>query len=117
MLIYLCFFDNNDIFSQIASRRQLQKLREEKSYYRERIEEVRQNYRELSRDPKTMEKYARERYFMKKADEEIFLIVEDKSKIDHSDSWIPQTLRNFFGERDSAQLEVPEVIEVVKAPQ
>ncbi|MES2629291.1 MAG: septum formation initiator family protein [Bacteroidota bacterium] len=101
LLIWISFFDSNNIFSQMESQRQLQKLKDEKTYYSEKILEVRTNYKELSSDPKTMEKYARERYFMKKQNEEIFLIVEEQRKKPEESTWIPKTLRDLFGEKDS----------------
>lgn len=110
MLVWIAFFDSNNIFSQMESRRQLQKLKDEKAYYAEKILEVRNNYKELSTDPRTMEKFARERYFMKKQNEEIFLIVEEERKKEEENSWIPKTLRDFFSRSDSAETpdETPE---------
>lgn len=108
VLTYITFFDSNDIFSQMESRRQLQKLRDEKKYYQEKIQEVRDNYKELSTNPQTMEKYARERYYMKKANEEIFLLVEEETPKKEEDSWIPKTLRDFFSKPDSSEIVVAE---------
>ncbi len=110
LLVWISFFDSNDIFSQLASKRQLQKLKDEKSYYINKIQEVRVNYSELSSNPKTMEKYARERYFMKKQNEEIFLIVEEKRKKKSEHRWIPQTLRNFFSQPDPEESEIDTVL-------
>ena len=82
MLVWVLFFDSNTIFSQMESRRQLRKLVEETNYYKNKISEVRKSYKDLSTDSRTMEKYARERYFMKKENEEVFLIQETS----HSDT-------------------------------
>ncbi len=109
LLVWVAFFDSNNIFSQLESRQQLQKLKDEKGYYADKIQEVRANYKELSSDPKTMEKYARERYYMKKQNEEIFLIVEETRKPPVEHTWIPKTLRDFFSKSDT--LETPELQE------
>lgn len=101
LLVWIFFFDANNFFTQLESRKQLQKLRDERVYYQERIEEVRKNYKELSSNPQTMEKYARERYFMKKSNEEIYLVVEESRKKPEENSWIPKTLRDFFSSSDS----------------
>lgn len=103
LLVWIAFFDSNNIFSQLESSKQLQKLKDEKAYYTEKILEVRSNYKELSTDPKTMEKYARERYYMKKQNEEIFLIVEENRKPPVEHTWIPKTLRDFFSKTDTAE--------------
>ncbi len=103
LLVWVAFFDSNNIFSQLESRRQLQKLKDEKNYYADKIQEVRANYKELSSDPKTMEKYARERYYMKKQNEEIFLIVEETRKPAVEHTWIPKTLRDFFSKSDTLE--------------
>jgi len=104
MLVWVFFFDANNFFTQLESREQLRKLRDERVYYQERIEEVRKNYKELSSNPQTMEKYARERYFMKKANEEIFLVVEESRKKAEEKTWIPKTLRDFFSKKDTTEL-------------
>ncbi len=103
MLVWILFFDANNFFTQLESRKQLQKLRDERVYYQEKILEVRNNYKELSSNPQTMEKYARERYFMKKNNEEIFLIVEETRQKPVENEWIPKTLRDFFSKKDSVE--------------
>lgn len=106
VVVWVSFFDSNTLFSQFESRKQLQKLKDEKAYYNEKIIEVRTNFKELSTNPKTMEKYARERYFMKKQNEEIYLIVEETRKKPEVNKWIPKTLRDFFSKSDSSDVEI-----------
>ncbi len=55
----------------------LNKLKTEKQYYLKEIEKNRIEIKELMTNEETLEKFAREKYLMKKKDEEIFVIVEE----------------------------------------
>jgi cell division protein FtsB len=77
-LIWLSFFDRNDLISQFRTRRELQKLEEEKKFFIEEIKKDNEELNDLKTNPKTLEKFAREKYLMKKDNEEIFVIVEEK---------------------------------------
>ncbi len=56
---------------------ELNKLEEEKGFYQEEIKQIRADLKELKTNPKTLEKFAREKYLMKKDNEELFVIVEE----------------------------------------
>lgn len=77
-VMWLMFFDRNDIISQYKMRAELEKLEEEKEFFIEEIKKDNENLKDLITNPKTLEKFAREKYLMKKDDEEIFVIVEEK---------------------------------------
>lgn len=79
-IIWVCFFDKNDLISQFSFRQQLKELEEDKAYYIREIEKNKKDMTELMSDPEHLEKYAREHYLMKKDDEEIFIIVRDTVK-------------------------------------
>ena len=55
---------------------ELNKLEEEREFYQGEIKQIRADLKELKTNPKTLEKFAREKYLMKKDEEEIFVIVE-----------------------------------------
>jgi len=74
----MVFFDRNDLISQISYRKQLNKLEADKDYYLESIEESKRSLHQLMSDPDNIEKFARERYLMKRDDEDIFLIIHDE---------------------------------------
>lgn len=76
-VVWVTFFDRNDLFSQYTYRQQLEKLEVDKSYYISEIEKNKKDMEELMSDPEHLEKYAREHYLMKRDNEDIFLIVED----------------------------------------
>ena len=75
-LIWMLFFDSNDLFSQFRLSSKLRTLEHEMEYYQEKIEEVKDDREELLSNDELMEKYARERYFMKKPNEDLYVIVE-----------------------------------------
>jgi cell division protein FtsB len=76
--VWMLFFDRNDIISQFSYRKQLNKLLIDKEYYQKEIEQNRIDMHELMSDQEHLEKFARERYLMKKDNEEIFLILPEK---------------------------------------
>lgn len=52
-------------------------LENEKTYYQEKIKEVEQDRNELFGDKESIEKFAREKYLMKKENEDIFIVKEE----------------------------------------
>ena len=75
--VWVTFFDKNDLFSQYELTQKLKKLRVEEKYYQTEIEKNKEDMNELRTNPTTLEKFAREKYLMKKDNEEIFVLVKD----------------------------------------
>ncbi len=76
-IVWLTFFDNNSLIVQYRLTNSWKKLKKEKQYYLKEIEKNRIEINELMTNKETLEKFAREKYLMKKEDEEIFVIVEE----------------------------------------
>jgi cell division protein DivIC len=74
-LVWLTFFDSNDLYTQLKQTAKLKGLEDEKEFYVEKIAEVKSDREELLSDDELLEKFARENYLMKKPDEEIYVIV------------------------------------------
>lgn len=55
----------------------MNELKQEQQFYVTEIEKDQQAVMELNTNLKTLEKYAREKYLMKRKSEDIFLIVEE----------------------------------------
>ena len=72
--VWVLFFDRNDILTQISRRSELSSLKSTKTYYTQEIEKERKISEELQSDPTTIEKYAREKYLMKRDNEDLFII-------------------------------------------
>jgi cell division protein FtsB len=77
--VWVIFFDKNDLGTQIELRKEVKQLEEERNYYAHEIADITEDLRELTTNPKTLEKFAREKYLMKRDNEEIFVIVEEKN--------------------------------------
>ena len=80
LVVWLLFFDKNDILSQVDRSKELRALEEERNYYQKEIEKSKQDMKELQTNPKNLEKFAREKYLMKKPNEDVFVIVEETKK-------------------------------------
>ncbi len=78
--IWVIFFDKDDVLSQHQLRKKLHQLQEEKKYYSDEITFSNEEINELKTNPANLEKFAREKYLMKKDNEEIFVIVKDTIK-------------------------------------
>ncbi len=76
-LFWLLFVDSNDIFSQYRMSRKLEALESQKDYYKAKIKEVEQEREELFSDPELLEKFAREKYLMKKEKEDLYIVAKD----------------------------------------
>ncbi|HET6226899.1 MAG TPA: septum formation initiator family protein [Bacteroidia bacterium] len=76
LTIWVLFFDKNDLKTQIEFRREVKKLEEERNYYARENAQITSDLKELTTNPKTVEKFAREKYLMKRDNEDIFIIVE-----------------------------------------
>ncbi|MFA5781427.1 MAG: septum formation inhibitor [Bacteroidales bacterium] len=76
---WLFVFDKSNLLSQIDLARKLHQLKDDKKYYMEQIRKDKIETNELLTNPENLEKFARERYLMKKDSEDIFLIVRQDS--------------------------------------
>ena len=77
-LIWLTFFDSNDLYTQLKQTAKLKGLEDEKEFYVEKIAEVKADREELLSNDELLEKFARENYLMKKPTEDIYVIVENE---------------------------------------
>jgi cell division protein FtsB len=76
-LVWLLIFDHNSLIDRVKYIRILHEYEDERQFYNERIEEDSRRLRELKTDKENLEKFAREQYFMKKENEDVFVIVPD----------------------------------------
>lgn len=76
-LVWLTFLDSNDLISRFKLGSKLRSLQNEKEYYHEKITEVEKDRTELMTNKELLEKFAREKYLMKKETEDVFIIQEE----------------------------------------
>ena len=74
------FLDENSLWNHLKNRERIDELMEEKAHYNADFERDKAQIRELDRNPKAMEKIARERYLMKTDDEDIFVLREENEE-------------------------------------
>ena len=79
-LTWMLFFDRNDLMSQYDYRQQLNKLEAEKNFYTTETEKTVKDLTELTTDRAKLEKFAREKYLMKKENEDVFVVVKEEIK-------------------------------------
>lgn len=76
-LVWMVFLDSNDLISRYKMGSKLRTLESEREYYEEKIKEVEKDREELMTDKALLEKFAREKYLMKKPTEDVFIIQEN----------------------------------------
>jgi len=75
----MLFLDKNDLCITMERREELRNLNQSKEHYIQELSELQKVKTELENDPVIIEKLAREKYLMKRDNEDIF-VTEDKTK-------------------------------------
>lgn len=73
-VVWMLFFDRNDVFTQMQRRSELNELKQSKAYFEKQIAENRKFSKDLQFNAQAIEKYAREKYLMKRDNEDLFII-------------------------------------------
>ena len=76
VFVWFMFFDQNNMIQQYRYSRQLKDFRAEKEYYLNEIARDSIDLDKLKNNPEELERYAREKYLMKRENEDIFIIPE-----------------------------------------
>lgn len=75
LLLWILLFADYDLYTTLKLRGQLHKMHEEHKWYAQEIERTREQLRELGSDQALLEKFAREKYLMKRDNEDVFVLV------------------------------------------
>ncbi len=65
-LVWIVFVDDRDLVTTFKHKEELNKLNQNKKYYEDQIASTKKELDQLKSDPATIEKYAREKYLMKR---------------------------------------------------
>ena len=76
-VVWMVFFDNHNILDRLSNYRDIYKMKQQKEYYQQKIKSDKARLDELRSNAANLEKFAREQYLMKRADEEIFVILPE----------------------------------------
>lgn len=77
-IVWMLFFDANDLINQYWLLQKQDALVNEKKFYESKIEEVKKDRAELLGKPDQLQKFAREKYLMRKPTEDVFIIKNDQ---------------------------------------
>ncbi len=72
-IIWMLFLDNYSYFGHRVLDKQIDELEQNKEYYQQEIKKDQENIKKL-KNPDQTEKYAREKYYMKKDSEDVYII-------------------------------------------
>ncbi|HRN72539.1 MAG TPA: septum formation initiator family protein [Ginsengibacter sp.] len=73
-VIWMFFFDRNDVPTQINRIQELNDLENAETSMTRQISDTRKELESLKSSPEMLEKYAREKYLMKKPNEDLFVV-------------------------------------------
>lgn len=74
---WMIFIDRHDVLTQWKLQKTLDNLENEEDFYREKIGEVK---KDIQDNKSNKEKFAREHYYLKKDNEDVFIITEKKEE-------------------------------------
>ncbi len=77
VFVWLLFFDSHNLVRQWRTHREIRDLRQQQEFYLREIRRDSTAIQRLKSDPDALERYAREKYMMKKEGEDIYIITED----------------------------------------
>ena len=76
LLVWVAFFDSNNWIKQAKLKSEIQDLEEQKKYYLDEIQKDSIALFDLTNNQETQEKFAREKYLMKKENEDVIVIID-----------------------------------------
>ncbi len=78
-VIFIGFVDENSVWHHFKNQQQISDLQDEIKRHTDQYNRDNQQIKMLDSDPKAIEKIARERYFMKEDNEDIFVFSDDQT--------------------------------------
>ena len=76
LFLWVAFFDSNNLIKQAKLKSEIEDLKEQKNYYQNEIEKDSIALFDLTNNQETQEKFAREKYLMKKENEDVIVIID-----------------------------------------
>ena len=76
-LVWIVFIDENNVIDRFFAWRKMKDLEKTKEYFQEKIKKDQYEMKEMDKN-KNLERLAREKYLMKKKNEDIYIIKEDE---------------------------------------
>ena len=82
-VVWMIFFDQNSYLLHKELDDDIQKLEEDINYYKSELAKQEEQLKNLEKNKDSYERLAREKYFMKKPNEDIFIIETKKDSTDN----------------------------------
>jgi len=79
-LVWMFFFDQNSFFTHRELDKEINELNRNKKYYQEKLEKETIQINRMKKDSSEIERIAREKHFLKKENEDVFIVEEQKVK-------------------------------------
>lgn len=76
-VVWMLFVDDFNVFHRLSLNKKINNLEHQKQYYQKEIKRDSALIRTLKNNPDSMERYAREKYLMKKENEDIFIVIDE----------------------------------------
>lgn len=80
-IVWITFFDQTSLIYDVHLTQKERQLKAQKIYYEKQTQAATEQLKELQTDPTNLEKFARERYFMKKANEDVYVLVDQNNRL------------------------------------
>jgi len=74
--VWMLFFDRYNLRSQQRVQAQIERLQQDRAHYRQAISALDYEVDQLFTDGEELERFARERYHMKRPNEDVYVVVE-----------------------------------------
>ena len=79
-LVWILVLDNNNLRVVISNRMKMKELEKEKSILKEKIGQVKKERDEVFGNPKMLEKWAREKFMMRRPNEDVYVIIDENNE-------------------------------------
>jgi cell division protein DivIC len=76
-LVWITLIDDNNVIVVLQNRQKMLNLEQDRRYYQEQVRLVKKERREVFGNQAMLEKWAREKYLMRKPTEDVYVIVDE----------------------------------------
>ena len=77
-VVWISFFDKNSLVEQSNLTKTIRDLDSREQFYNSELEKASNEIQAYEKDTALLEKFAREKYYMKKDNEEVFVIIKEE---------------------------------------
>ncbi len=78
LLLWIMLFADYDLFTMMKLRGELGRMREQRAHFAQEVEHTKEQLHQLNSDQDLLERFAREKYLMKRDNEDVFVLVPKK---------------------------------------